>query len=83
MLSNLSIKGSAIYLYGNASCPYDIALDSSVFQHMVPNGSDLLFSNDGLSYGAHVVKMTARPSPNSGQQFAFDRAIVSDAVLEG
>lgn len=72
--------GSAVYLYGNSSSPYDVILDGNSSLHdQLPSSGDLLFSAQDLADGMHTVNLTARPS-DAGQQLAFDRAVISDTV---
>ncbi|EMD40727.1 hypothetical protein CERSUDRAFT_111306, partial [Gelatoporia subvermispora B] len=75
---SLAFQGSAIYLHGNASCPYDVALDDS--QSSLSPRDGLLFAAEGLPQDTHYVNLTLRPT-SVNQQLAFDRADISSAKI--
>ncbi|KAJ3556494.1 hypothetical protein NM688_g1997 [Phlebia brevispora] len=77
---SLEFYGTAIYLYGNASCTYEVNLDNSIATfNPLPSSGNLLFSADRLGDTLHTVNLTARPSDTT-QEIAFDKAVVTNDV---
>ena len=62
-----------IFLYGRATCSYDVLLDNTSYSFSPPL-SETLFSKNGLTPGVHTLKLTVHPSV--GQQAILDRVVV-------
>ncbi|KAJ3483158.1 hypothetical protein NLI96_g6503 [Meripilus lineatus] len=76
----MMFHGTAVYLYGNTTCPYDVVLDSQTISMQTPGtGEELLYSRTGLSSGKHFINLTARPGKGTHPLF-FDYAIITDVV---
>ncbi|KAJ3473874.1 hypothetical protein NLI96_g12779 [Meripilus lineatus] len=76
----LTFSGTAVYLFGTANSSYEVSLDTRTTSFPPPL-DNLLFSAVGLLPGTHYVNLTA--NPQTGQQLAFDRAIISDQTPQG
>ncbi|KAG2138704.1 uncharacterized protein EDB93DRAFT_1253251 [Suillus bovinus] len=69
----LSFYGTGIELHGAANCTFDIAVDG-IFSSSLSSSSDVLYSKQTLSEGAHSLTLTAHPT--AGQQLAFENAVI-------
>lgn len=79
---SLEFYGTAVYLFGSASCPYDVMVDNNIYSQTAGSG-DVLFMEDGLSPGKHFLNLTARPTPDVSGQVWFDQAIFTDTLPDG
>jgi len=73
---SLQFYGSAVYLYGAANASYEVTLDSDGVQSF-SGATDLLYSNEGLIEGNHLLMLRAKPVVNTTQQIGVSRVIVS------
>ncbi|KAG0703992.1 hypothetical protein DFH29DRAFT_913940 [Suillus ampliporus] len=69
----LSFYGSGIELHGTANCTFDVTLDGT-FSSALNSTSNVLYSNQTLSEGIHLLTLTAQPT--SGQQLALENAVI-------
>lgn len=69
----LSFYGTGIELHGTANCTFDVSLDG-IFSSSLSSPSDVLYSEQTLSEGTHSLTLTAHPT--SGQQLAFENAVI-------
>ncbi|KAL4252453.1 hypothetical protein ABKN59_002704 [Abortiporus biennis] len=81
---SLQFHGTAVYVYGNASCPFEFSLDNDpVPSSNSPTSTEILFVLTGLVPGTHFLKITAQP-PQTGQgTLFFDKAIITDVLPSG
>ncbi|KAG1754748.1 uncharacterized protein EDB91DRAFT_1241993 [Suillus paluster] len=68
-----SFYGTGIELYGTANCTFDVTVDN-IFSSALTTTSDVLYSKQTLSEGVHALTLTAHPT--SGQQLAFENAVI-------
>ncbi|KAI0712548.1 hypothetical protein C8Q76DRAFT_797386 [Earliella scabrosa] len=75
---SLQFYGTGIALYGNATCPYDVAVDDAPATTQDATYGRLYFDNT-LVKGMHTVKLTAHASESN--PLSFDRAdiLLTDA----
>lgn len=66
-------KGTGIQLHGTANCTFDVTMDG-IFSSPLTSTSDVLYSMQTLSEGTHSLTLTAHPT--SGQQLAFENAVI-------
>lgn len=69
----LSFYGTGIELHGTANCTFDVSVDG-IFSSSLSSTSDVLYSQQTLSEGTHSLTLTAHPA--SGQQLAFENAVI-------
>ena len=78
------VPGTAIYLYGEANCTYNIVLDSKTIDipPFLPGG--LLFSQEGLAATTHSIQVVAQIDSNGSlnQMLLFDQAVFTNIVDE-
>lgn len=78
---SFEFRGTAVYLYGNASAPYTVSVDNQPTTQS-PTSGDLLYSVTGLQQDTHHLNLTILPS-NSSQRLWFDKAVISDSLPTG
>lgn len=80
-LTRSNHAGTAVYLFGSANCTYDVSIDSGSGGAGLTSDTNLLFAKSGLPPGTHFVNVTVHATEDG--QFAFDSAIVTDALPSG
>ncbi|KAJ3486282.1 hypothetical protein NLI96_g4351 [Meripilus lineatus] len=77
----MTFHGTAIYLYGNATCTYEVTVDSQTYPQQIPTSDTvLLYSQTGLNPGKHSFNLTAHPDGNGAQSLFFDYAVFTDVI---
>ncbi|KAL4252452.1 hypothetical protein ABKN59_002705 [Abortiporus biennis] len=83
---SLQFHGAAIWIFGNASFPFEFTIDGldPVLQSPLttPDPDDVLLAL-GLPLDTHLLTITARPSQSGQGELFFDKVIITDALPLG
>ncbi|OCH84784.1 hypothetical protein OBBRIDRAFT_798796 [Obba rivulosa] len=74
----LQFYGTAIYLYGSTSIPFQVAVDSETDPPTVSQEPGLIFMRESLPQGMHNVNLTVGATNSSTANLTFDHAVLAN-----